>query len=248
MRGAIALVGSGEYLPVMRELENELLQNSIKHGNSDRYIQIPTAAGQESSDRLSFWQDLGARQADALGVEPVFLPIFDREAAMNQSFAEEIKSAGLIYLSGGDPGYLAQTLIDTPVWQAIEAALENGSSLAGCSAGAMALGKYVPNFFRPRESGTTGLSTIGEIRTIPHYDKFFKWIPDRAARLLLTAPPGTTVIGIDESTALVTGLSNDPEITLVNRKWRVQGVGMVHLLNGDRDSAQKFKSGEVLAI
>jgi cyanophycinase-like exopeptidase len=248
MPGALALVGSGEYLPVMSELENLLLQNAITLGKANNYVQIPTAAGQEDPSRLAFWKTLGGEQADLLDTEQIFLPIYDREAAMNREYAAQIADAGLIYLSGGDPGYLARTLYGTPVWEAIELAWEQGSSLAGCSAGAMAMGNHVPNFFHPKEEGTTGLGLIGEIRTIPHYDKFFRWIPDRAARLLLTAPDGTKVIGIDECTALVTGMSQDVEANFAKMKWRVAGEGKVHLLRGDKDSAEQFGPGELLSL
>jgi hypothetical protein len=139
-------------------------------------------------------------------------------------------------------------LIDTPVWSAIESAWKSGSSLAGCSAGAMAMGKHVPNFFRPKDEGTEGFGIIDEIRTIPHYNKFFGWIPDSAARKLLTAPVGTTVIGIDESTALVTGLTADPEVRFENKSWRVHGEGHVHLLRGEGDHAHKFAHGEVVIL
>jgi hypothetical protein len=248
MKGALALAGSGEYLPVMQSLEQSLLSNAIERGKNNTYIQIPTAAGQESEDRLSFWKTLGAQQAERLNTEQIFLPIYNREDAMNESFAQQIIGAGLIYLSGGDPGYLARTLIDTPVWSAIETAWRSGSSLAGCSAGAMAMGKHVPNFFRPKEDGTDGFGIIGEIRTIPHYNKFFGWIPDAAARKLLTAPIGTSVIGIDESTALVTGLNSDPDVCFENKNWRVHGEGHVHHLRGEGDHAHKFGHGEVITL
>jgi hypothetical protein len=248
MNGALALAGSGEYLPVMQGLEHSLLHNAINRGKNNTYIQIPTAAGQESDERLSFWKTLGGAQADRLNTQQIFLPIYTRENAMNEEFANQIKNAGLIYLSGGDPGYLATTLINTPVWSAIESAWKSGSSLAGCSAGAMAMGKHVPNFFRPKDEGTDGFGVIGEIRTIPHYNKFFGWIPDSAARKLLTAPVGTTVIGIDESTALVTGLSDDPDICFENNSWRVHGEGHVHLLTGEGDHAHKFAHGEVVNL
>jgi cyanophycinase len=248
MNGALALAGSGEYLPVMQGLEQSLLNNAINRGKKNTYIQIPTAAGQESDDRLSFWKTLGSQQAERLNTQQIFLPIYTRENAMNESFAQQIKDAGLIYLSGGDPGYLARTLINSPVWSAIETAWRSGSSLAGCSAGAMAMGKHVPNFFRPKEDGTDGFGLIGEIRTIPHYNKFFGWIPDAAARKLLTAPEGTSVIGIDESTALVTGLSSDPDVSFENKSWRVHGEGHVHLLRGEGDHAHKFANGEVVTL
>ena len=248
MKGALALAGSGEYLPVMQDLEQSLLNNAIARGKKNTYIQIPTAAGQESAERLSFWKTLGGQQAERMGTEQIFLPIYTRADAMNDAFAMQIKDAGLIYLSGGDPGYLAHTLIDTPIWSAIESAWQSGSSLAGCSAGAMAMGKHVPNFFRPKEEGTDGFGLIGEIRTIPHYNKFFGWIPDAAARKLLTAPDGTTVIGIDESTALVTGLSDDPEVSFESKSWRVHGQGHVHLLRGEGDHAHKFAHAEVVNL
>jgi peptidase E len=248
MNGALALSGSGEYLPIMQDLEQSLLNNAIARGKRNTYIQIPTAAGQESAERLSFWKTLGSEQADRLNTQQIFLPIYTREDAMNEAFANQIKDAGLIYLSGGDPGYLARTLIDTPLWSAIELAWQSGSSLAGCSAGAMAMGKHVPNFFRPKDEGTDGFGIIDEIRTIPHYNKFFGWIPDSAARKLLTAPVGTTVIGIDESTALVTGLSDDPEVSFENKSWRVHGQGHVHLLRGEGDHAYKFAHGEVVNL
>jgi cyanophycinase len=248
MNGALALAGSGEYLPIMQDLEQSLLHNAINLGKKNAYIQIPTAAGQESAERLNFWKTLGGQQAERMGTEQIFLPIYTRADAMNDAFAMQIKDAGLIYLSGGDPGYLARTLIDTPVWSAIESAWKSGSSLAGCSAGAMAMGKHVPNFFRPKEGGTEGFGLIGEIRTIPHYNKFFGWIPDSAARKLLTAPVGTTVIGIDESTALVTGLTADPEVRFENKSWRVHGEGHVHFLRGEGDHAHKFAHGEVVIL
>ena len=248
MKGALALAGSGEYLPIMQGLEQSLLDNAIAGGKRNTYIQIPTAAGQESDERLSFWKTLGGEQAHRLNTKQIFLPIYTREDAMNEDFANQVKDAGLIYLSGGDPGYLARTLIDTPVWSAIESAWKSGSSLAGCSAGAMAMGKHVPNFFRPKDEGTEGFGIIDEIRTIPHYNKFFGWIPDSAARKLLTAPVGTTVIGIDESTALVTGLTADPEVRFENKSWRVHGEGHVHLLRGEGDHAHKFAHGEVVIL
>jgi hypothetical protein len=248
MKGALALAGSGEYLPIMQGLEQSLLDNAIARGKRNTYIQIPTAAGQESDERLSFWKTLGGEQADRLNTQQIFLPIYTREDAMNEDFANHVKDAGLIYLSGGDPGYLSRTLIDTPVWSAIESAWKSGSSLAGCSAGAMAMGKHVPNFFRPKDEGTEGFGIIDEIRTIPHYNKFFGWIPDSAARKLLTAPVGTTVIGIDESTALVTGLTADPEVRFENKSWRVHGEGHVHLLRGEGDQAHKFAHGEVVIL
>lgn len=218
--GRVALVGSGEYLPAMADFEKSLLQI----GGSEKYIQIPTAAGQESRDRLRYWQELGQSQAERIGVAQTFLPIFNREDAMREDLARSIDGAGLIYLSGGDPHYLAETLIGTPVYEAIIGNWRAGSSLAGCSAGAMVLGPDIPNFRHMRAEGSAGFGVVPHIRTIPHYNKFFRWIPEFAAQKFLQAPEHLFVVGIDEMTAI----ESDDLIT-----WRVHGVGKMHLLTGD---------------
>jgi cyanophycinase-like exopeptidase len=217
----------------MAELESSLIQS----GPSLRYVQLATAAGQESSERLRYWERIGKEQADRIGAQQVFLPVFTREDAMRIDFAEKIQGAGLFYLSGGDPHYLAQTLAGTPVWDAIIASWESGTSLAGCSAGAMAFGPDIPHFRKMKESGEIGFGLLQHIRVIPHYNKFFKWIPDSAAQLFLTAPEGVRIVGIDESTAIVTD----------NLKiWNIYGGGCVHLLNGR--NAGKYQSGSEIEI
>ena len=176
--GALALVGSGEYLPVMEPLEGALLNRAINRGKANHFVQLATAAGQEGPKSLTYWESMGAAAADRLEAKQVFLPVFNREDAMNEAYADHIENAGLIYLSGGDPSYLAKSLIDTPVWRAIEKNWRAGSSLAGCSAGAMALAKDVPHCMKLRSEGDPGLDLLSNIRVIPHYNKFFGWSPD----------------------------------------------------------------------
>ena len=119
MIGSLALVGSGEYLPAMASFEKSLVDDGIKNGKRAIYVQIPTAAGQESDDRLEYWKQLGKAQVDRLGVDSIFLPIYTREDANNPEYVTLIKNCALIYMSGGDPHYLAETLIGTPLWDAM---------------------------------------------------------------------------------------------------------------------------------
>ena len=231
--GKVALVGSGEYLPAMLELERDLLTA----GNSDRYVQIPTAAGRESASRLDFWRELGSEQAKRLDAQQVFLPIFSREDAFNDDLVQQIESAGLIYLSGGDPHYLASTLLGTPALDAIINNWQSGTSLAGCSAGAMALGPDIPHFRKPKADGELGFSIAKNIRTIPHYNKFFGWVPEFAAQKFLQAPSEICVVGIDELTAIVT---DDLE------NWTVAGQSSMHLLRGNNPGV--YQAGAVVRI
>jgi cyanophycinase-like exopeptidase len=222
--GSLALVGSGEYLPEMADFEKTLIDDGVARGKKPIFIQIPTAAGLESPERLQFWKDLGKSQGERLGVETHFLPIFNRENAMNPHHVDLIRESALIYLSGGDPHHLAGSLIDTPVWQAIVQAWQSGTSLAGCSAGAMVMSSHIPNFRMSKQPPTQGLSLIPDIRVIPHFNKFFKWIPDSAAKVLLNLPTDSILLGIDEMTSLVKR-SGDID-------WQVDGQAKVHVLKG----------------
>jgi len=238
MNGSLALVGSGEYLPAMASFEKSLLNDGIKNGKRPIYIQIPTAAGKETPDRLEYWKQLGKAQGDRLDVDSIFLPIFTREDASNPEYVTLIKDSALMYMSGGDPHYLAETLMDTPLWEAIQENWSTGASLAGCSAGAMVLSSHIPNFRLLKKSPTSGLNLLPEIRVIPHFNKFFKWIPESAAKVLLHVPDDSILIGVDELTAIVRRAGDD--------HWLVVGEAKVHVLKGMPD--QQLTDGQQISF
>lgn len=224
--GPIALVGSGEYLPVMADIEAGLLA-----GRAPRYVQLATAAVPDGPSVVERWHNLGIEQAQRLGVEPVILAVSDRNDADNEEIAAKVAGAGLVYLSGGNPGFLADTLRDSLVWKAIVAAWRDGAALAGCSAGAMAMTSWVPSLRHPRQGGTNGLALLPHLRVIPHFDFFASKVPDLVTRFLLPHDPAITVIGIDEETALVGGPT---EWTVQGRQsaWRLTSQGREELPPG----------------
>jgi len=224
--GPIALVGSGEYLPVMADIEAGLLA-----GRAPRYAQLATAAVPDGPSVVERWHNLGIEQAQRLGVEPVILAVSDRNDADNEEIAAKVAGAGLVYLSGGNPGFLADTLRDSLVWKAIVAAWRDGAALAGCSAGAMAMTSWVPSLRHPRQGGTNGLALLPHLRVIPHFDFFASKVPDLVTRFLLPHDPAITVIGIDEETALVGGPT---QWTVQGRQsaWRLTSQGREELPSG----------------
>ena len=238
MNGSLALVGSGEYLPAMAQFENSLFDDGVKNGKRPIYVQIPTAAGKESADRLEYWKQLGKAQADRLGVDSNFLPIFNRDDANNPEYVSLIHNSALMYMSGGDPHHLAETLMDTPLWNAMQENWRTGASLAGCSAGAMVLSSHIPNFRLLKKSPTAGLNLLPEIRVIPHFNKFFKWIPESAAKVLLHVPDDSVLIGVDEMTAIVKRSGDE--------HWVVVGEARVHVLKGMPD--QQLGDGEIITV
>ena len=231
--GPVALVGSGEFLDVMVDVDRRLLA-----GRPQRAVFLPTAAAEEGADSVQYWVELGRRHFDALEVEPVPVLVLDREDAERPELAAAVRDAGLVYLSGGNPGYLADTLRDTLVWSAILDAWRGGSALAGCSAGACALSTvadYVgsrANASRPPPIPTSGdvpealaagvsgggLAVVPKLAVIPHYDRILEWVPDLKERYLSRVGPEVTVVGIDEDTAVVSASGDGSTFEVMGRQ------------------------------
>jgi cyanophycinase len=214
--GPIGLVGSGEFLPQMEAVDAGLLA-----GRPARAVFLPTAAGLEGPERVDHWLGLGTDHYRRLGSEPVPLRVLDRHDADDPANAAQGAGAGLVYLSGGNPGYLADTLRDTLVWRVILAAWRAGAALAGCSAGACAL-TAVADDMRTGESHP-GLAVVPQLVVLPHFDRIEGWAPGVVARRAAGLGPNQILVGIDEDTALVTA----------DGGWRVEGRRQVWIVERD---------------
>ena len=100
----------------------------------------------------------------------------------------------------------------------------------------MALTAHVPDPRHPARDAEPGLGAVPHLRVLPHFDRFAKRLPAAALRRLVEAPPGITVLGIDEDTALVGG----PE------HWEVQGRQAVWTLR--HDDRERHPAGSTLTI
>lgn len=198
--GPLALVGSGEFLPQMAEVDRGLLA-----GRPRRVAFLATAAGQEGDASIDRWLSMGVRHYTGLGVEPVPVRVVDRADADDPAFAALVRDVGLVYLSGGNPGYLADALRDTLVWRAIVEAWRGGAALAGCSAGAMALTAEAPRVRGGAMAAVPGLALVPHLVVVPHFDRMASWDPAMVERAIGRSVGGTIVVGIDEDTALVGG-------------------------------------------
>ena len=228
--GPVALVGSGEFLDAMVEVDAELLA-----GRAQRVVFLPTAAAEEGAERVRYWIELGRAHYAAMGVEALPLKVLDREDAECPELASQVAGAGLVYLSGGNPGFLAYTLAGTAVWQAILEAWNAGAALAGCSAGACALTRIADDFRQPGRFAGDGLGVVPEFVVLPHFDRIEHWAPGLVDRMRARVPLGAVLIGIDENTALV---GNNANFTVwgQNSVWRIDEDG----------SRSQFRAGEPL--
>ncbi|HEV3365489.1 MAG TPA: Type 1 glutamine amidotransferase-like domain-containing protein [Acidimicrobiia bacterium] len=228
--GPIALVGSGEFLPVMEAVDAVLLA-----GRPRRAVFLPTASAPEGPERVEYWVGLGTEHYGRLGAEPVPLAVLDRRDAEDPANAAAVAGAGLVYLSGGNPGYLADTLRGTAVLEAILAAWQAGAALAGCSAGACALTALADD---TREGVTRpGLAVVPDLVVLLHFDRIEGWRPGVVDRRAAELAPGQVLLGIDEETALISG----------DGGWRVEGRQKVWIVEPD-GRRTGHEAGAVLAL
>lgn len=220
MNGLITLLGSGEYLPVMDDVDRYLLANCGAQGRKPRVVCLPTAAGKEGDASVTRWSTMGVDHFSRLGADVRAVPILNKESANDLEHAAAIEEADLVYFSGGDPGYLYQTMKDSLAWQAAQKVWARGGIYAGCSAGAMILGREIPDF---RMMGLRSISAFGLVPVafvVPHFDAIpgiWKPLINGLRRRL---KEGEIMIGIEEDTAIVGKL---------NESWTVMGKAKVHV-------------------
>ncbi len=232
--GLLALVGSGEYLAVMDAIDRRLLANTGKP--QPRVVCLPTAAGQEGPVSVGKWMGMGVAHFVRLGAEVQALPVIDRASADDAGYAEAIRAADFIYFSGGSPGYLHRTLDGSAVCAAVLEARARGASLAGCSAGAMILGQYLPERFSLNPHFGAGFGILPNCVLLPHFDR----LPARniaVATLRKNLNADAYALGVDENTALV----GRPGET-----WEVMGVGNVLVMT--RGHSVEHKPGAVVSL
>jgi cyanophycinase len=201
MPGPVALVGAGEFLPVMAEIDRQLLQ--AIGSRRPRVAVLPTASYPDGEEVFQRWAAMGVEHFRGLGAEVEAVLVRDAADARDPANAQAVGEADLIYLSGGKPDHLLRALAGSPVWAAALAAHARGAALVGCSAGAMVLATRLVS---PRHKlpfpmrWEEALAVVPGIAVLPHYDRFPEPL---TAVLALQAPRGIAVLGLDEDTALV---------------------------------------------
>ena len=234
MKGTLALVGAGEFLDTMDAVDRVLLERA----GGARVVVLPTASAPDGPGVPERWAKMGVEHFNRLGAQTKAVMALDRAACSDEAMADQVRGTNLVYFSGGKPDYLHQTLVDTPLWQAVEDVLARGGVVAGCSAGAMIMGGYVPGF-----SMRLGLPKVGQWRPafglvpnaviVPHYNEF----PEAIVSLMFgRRPAGSFLIGVDADTALV-GL---------NGSWQVMGARRVTLRRGRE--TRRYTQGQSVVI
>jgi cyanophycinase len=221
--GLLLLNGGDEFRPGNEPQDRELVAAA---GPGPAYV-VPTAARRQHPERAVA---TARGWFERLGVAMEELPVYTRTHAGSAELAARAAGAGLLYLTGGDPGLVAQTLRGTRVWAAMVEAWTGGAALAGSSAGAMALCEWTLVMARwPRHEERRLAEALGLVpgtALLPHFERM-------GSRWTVVAPPGgLTLLGIDERTGAVwTGAG-----------WHATGAGSVVVIRGGETA--RFGPGE----
>ena len=161
----IAITGSGEFLPSILDVDKKLLNylDDIPY-----VLTFSTAAGKESDERLSYWENLAIDHFKKLKVNHMHIDARNRTDLNNSSVIEEMKKANFVFFSGGSPNHLYESIYDSDFSNELEE-IEKRGIIAGCSAGAMIMGEKMIK--------GVGLNYILNTIVIPHYgESFYSWI------------------------------------------------------------------------
>jgi cyanophycinase len=208
--GTLALVGGGEF----REgcgFDADLLGLS----GTDEVLVVPAAAAYERPGKVV---EAATAHFERLGARVRTLPVLRRSDATTDEAAAAVRASRFTYLADGSPLHLRSVLKDTPLWDALVAAWQEGAVVAGSGAGAMVLGDPMVD---PRGGAlTVGLGLVEQLAVVPHHEV---WGGALAQRTIELAEPGIAVLAIDTCTAAL----RHPDGT-----WTTAGAGGVAVIMG----------------
>jgi len=256
----MALIGGEEFADGFEDVHAQLSELAFQHrhgqnGHALRVVFLPTCAAQDGPEVVQYWCDQSRQRLGVLGVEVAALPIVDREGADDPDNARLVAEADWVYLGGGYPHVGLSILTGTRTLDALFHAQWRGALISGASAGAMMLCDRSWVITPEMDQSVTELFTQGAnpdeweipIPPIlsclglvpgtlfwPHLNQFFsmKWVE----RGML--PPRTTMLGVDEQTAVV---------RQHNHTWQVLGNGRAMILNHGQP-AQVYNNGSSFVL
>lgn len=240
----LALIGGEEFAPGFENVHAELVGMVGKP--MPRVVFLPTAASHDGARVAQSWCDRAIKLLGAAGAVVDAPLVIDRASADDTRNATRLDSADMLYLGGGWPHILIQTLAGTRTLDAFWRAVRRGVLIAGASAGAMAMAERtlvvnqdmmhlialalsgVIGTPMPQAEFIDGYNLVPRAIVSPHFERM-----PQQTKLYQRGfyPDGLMLLGIDEQTALV-GSENE---------WRVLGKGAVTIVK--KGTLKKYRAG-----
>ena len=205
-KGSLFIIGGGTRSP-------ELIQALVKTASmkaKDYIIVLPMATAEPDASFEAIKKQLAQASKNAIGNLN-----FTSGNVNDKKWLDSLTGARLIYIVGGDQTKFMKVVLNTPVYQAIHKAYQNGATIAGTSAGAAVMSKQMITGKQLRDTVyketfnklwaeniqfEEGLGLLDSAIIDQHFLK-----RSRFNRLIsaLAAYPKYDCIGIDEGTAII---------------------------------------------
>ncbi len=195
-------------------------------GKRSRIVIIPTASS-FVAEAVQTYEAAFARLRAGSDVQTVHAD--SRAAAHDPELVARLDNATGIFISGGSQLKLSQHLVGTPVGDAIHTAYQRGAVVAGTSAGASIMSRFMISLgeegLTPRQRASqlsAGLGLLENVIVDQHFDQ-----RGRYGRLmsLVANSPNLIGMGVDEDTA--TEIRDERVLTIL-------GAGSVFLIDARR--------------
>jgi cyanophycinase len=205
-KGNLFIIGGGNRSGALMK---EMLNTAALKAN-DYIIVLPMASEIPDSGFKSM-----ATQLKKLDQNNVRNFNFSKHDVNDKKWVDSLVGAKLIYILGGDQSRFMKSVLNTPVYTAIHKAYQNGATIAGTSAGAAVMSKYMitgkqlldtvykETFNKLWDKNIEFTQGMGLLENTIIDQHFLK--RNRYNRLIsaLAAHPDLVCVGIDESTAII---------------------------------------------
>jgi cyanophycinase len=205
-KGNLFIIGGGNRSDALMK---EMLNTAALKAN-DYIIVLPMASEIPDSGFKSM-----ATQLKKLDQNNVRNFNFSKHDVNDKKWVDSLVGAKLIYILGGDQSRFMKSVLNTPVYTAIHKAYQNGATIAGTSAGAAVMSKYMitgkqlldtvykETFNKLWDKNIEFTQGMGLLENTIIDQHFLK--RNRYNRLIsaLAAHPDLVCVGIDESTAII---------------------------------------------
>ncbi len=263
--GPLVLLGSGETSPSGGRVFEAIARN-LPAPLQIAIIETPAGFQPNSAQVAGKVVDFMERRLGNYHPTISVIPARQRGTAFSpddQAILEPLLAADFIFMGAGSPTYTAAQLRDSRAWHTIVARQRLGAALVLSSAATIAVSGHALPVYEIYKVGSElhwlpGLDVLGayglDLAILPHWnnteggaelDTSHSYMgAERFARLRSLLPATTTILGIDEHSALI--------IHPGAGRCQVEGVGGVTVLHGDREQhwgrGQQFDLSELGAV
>lgn len=251
-KGKLFIIGGGNR-------SDQLMQHVVDLAQFKKtdYIVVLPMSSEEPDSAYIYFRD----QFQKLVPNPIVMLNFDKTTVQNPKLNDSLQKAKLIFISGGDQTRFMNVVANTPVFNSIHKAFQNGSIIAGTSAGAAVMSEKMITGNQKLEkeySGTFDNIRFDNLETTPGLGLVTTAIIDqhflrrsRYNRLIsaMVEFPHLTGIGIDESTAIIVddntiSVVGESEVIVMKNPKGIQKLKQNKLISMEKMEMSIYVAGQ----